>query len=319
MEPDDAEFVPDEEGMWVVNEGVFNSGNGSIGFLDAQYQYHQDVFEQKNGYRAGDIVQHLLPYGNNLFMVVNNSGKIERLRAYDLKSLASESGFLSPRKICIWNDTSAFVSELYKDVIYRINPVDLSIKEEIPCIGWTEGLIKVKDKLWIVNVERKKLLAYSPDLRIFSDSIDLPPSPGDVLMDAEQKIWIFCGGESGGNAHLLRIDPQQGKIIADLTSEPVKEYVPKMCINAHGDSLYVLHSGVFVVPISAGVMPSSRLIPPGTASFYSIGLNLKNGDILIGQVVDFTSASKILVYDQKGIPKALPIAAGMITSGFVQK
>ena len=39
MEPDDALVLTDEKGIWIVNEGVFNSGNGGIGFLDEQYQY----------------------------------------------------------------------------------------------------------------------------------------------------------------------------------------------------------------------------------------------------------------------------------------
>jgi streptogramin lyase len=319
MEPDDALVLTDEKGVWIVNEGVFNSGNGGIGFLDEQYQYHQDLFEPTNGYRAGDVVQDLLRHGKYLFMVVNNSGKIERLQANDLRSEAVNSGFLSPRKICIWDDTSAFVSELYKDVIYRIDPMSLSIKEEIPCVGWTEGMVKAGNKLWIVNVERRKLLSYSPQFRQFTDSLDLPASPGDILIDKEEKIWIYCGGIAGGNAHLMRINPNDGKVLTDLISNPVKEYVPKMCINQAGDQLYVLHSGVFVVPIEAGSMPLSRLISAGKHAYYGIGINNRNGDILISQIEDFASPSKILVFDQKGLQKALPVSAGMITSGFVER
>jgi streptogramin lyase len=252
-------------------------------------------------------------------MVVNNSGKIERLQANDLRSEAVNSGFLSPRKICIWDDTSAFVSELYKDVIYRIDPMSLSIKEEIPCVGWTEGMVKAGNKLWIVNVERRKLLSYSPQFRQFTDSLDLPASPGDILIDKEEKIWIYCGGIAGGNAHLMRINPNDGKVLTDLISNPVKEYVPKMCINQAGDQLYVLHSGVFVVPIEAGSMPLSRLISAGKHAYYGIGINNRNGDILISQIEDFASPSKILVFDQKGLQKALPVSAGMITSGFVER
>jgi len=66
-------------------------------------------------------------------------------------------------------------------------------------------------------------------------------------------------------------------------------------------------------------MPVSRLIGPGKNAFYGIGINHRNGDILISQIEDFASPSKILVFDQKGIQKALPVSAGMITSGFEER
>lgn len=319
MEPDDTPMVPGTEGIWVVNEGVFNQGNGTIGFLDPDYQYFDKMYEGTNGFPAGDVVQHLLPYKNFLYMVVNNSGKVEKLDADHLKSKASANYFLSPRKICIWDDTTAFVTDLYKNVIYCINPADLSLKKEIVCPGWTESIERVGDKLWIINITNEKLLGFSPLSGVFTDSLKLPKSPGDMCVDKENKIWVFCGGDSLTGSRLLRINPDNLQKETDLASSVVKEFVPRMVINKDKDELYLLHSGVYKVRINDQIMPSSRIIGPGENTYYGIGINGRNGDILLSEVRDFSSASRIVVYDRNGLLKVPHFTGGLITSSFLTK
>ena len=103
-EQDQSVLVTDAK-VLILNEGNYNFGNSSLSL------YHQNenrvdnkVFQSNNSGRPiGDVVQSAVQIGNELFVVVNNSSKIEILVASNLTSITAIQQLNSPRYIAVAN------------------------------------------------------------------------------------------------------------------------------------------------------------------------------------------------------------------------
>jgi hypothetical protein len=300
----------------VINEGNFNLGNASLALLSQNYEVQPTVFEKANARKVGDVLQDVVKHRASIYLVVNNSGKVERLNASTFVSEAFNDKFVSPRKICFFDSTRAYVTDLYSDVLYEIDPIALKIKKEIPCSGWTEDILSYKEQVFIVNVEREKLLVFDPNLNQFVDSITLPKMPGNMLMDINNALWVYCAGETNQAAKLVKIRTIPLQIITTFELPVLKEYYPRLAMNAAKDELFILNSGVFKLNIESSQL-GNRLIEGNNKSFYGLGINNQNNDILISEIVGFNAPSFIHVYDSKGNLKKSNIKSGVITSQFV--
>jgi DNA-binding beta-propeller fold protein YncE len=305
----------------VMNEGNFNWGNASVSAIDKKNMTIENaVFEKANDRKAGDVINQMVLIGSNIYLVVNNSGKIEKLDTSTLKSLALNDQFRSPRKICAVSDQIAFVTELYKNVIYQIDLNTLAILNEIPCMGWTEDMIFLNGRLWIVNVRYEKLLALDPVSLTFTDSIPLPTSPGNIVKDKNNKLWIFSGGDATHSGALTQIDPSTkpaGAGLKTISLPAISEFFPRLSINSSGDTLYVLHSGVYKIGIEESVFPAQPFIKLSDKTTYGLGLDPINSDIYVTDVKDIQQKSDVWVYDNRGQLKAGPLKAGVIASQFL--
>ncbi len=316
----DAALTPPGSGaLWVICEGNFQSGNAEIGSLDFDYNFTSDLFKKANGFPLGDVLQDIQEFDGSLYVILNNSGKLEKLDATTLKVQATGKGFNSPRKICFFDSGRAFVTDLYQDAIYEINLNDLSIQRTIPCSGWTESMVKLKDELLIVNIERQVLLQYNPSLNQFTDSLALPANPGDILLDKNHAIWLYCGGASGQHSALLKIDPKSLDIIQSFTAPVLKELFPKMVLNTSRDTLIILNSGIYQMSIDAAQFPASAFQSFDQKTLYGIGYNPANGDILVSENESFSAPSRIHVISSGGTMKKMNIEGGMVVSGFLSR
>ncbi|MFO7524430.1 MAG: hypothetical protein R6W68_03170, partial [Ignavibacteriaceae bacterium] len=146
-----AEKSPDQQpiglfsgdGFFIGNEGNFRSGNGSLSFYSYDsLRVYNNLFSEVNGRPAGDVLNDIAIYGDYLFMVVNNSGKIEVADALTLESVTSVTGLISPRNITFISETKAYISSLYSDSLIIFNPAGFIIEGYIN-IGRTSEYITV--------------------------------------------------------------------------------------------------------------------------------------------------------------------------------
>ena len=115
-------------GVFIVNEGNFRGGNGSLSFYSYDSsKIFNDLFYSINGRPLGDVPNSMAIKGNNAYIVVNNSGKIEVINSGTLVSVATITGLISPRYISFINDYKAYVSSLYSDSVAIINLTDNAI------------------------------------------------------------------------------------------------------------------------------------------------------------------------------------------------
>jgi DNA-binding beta-propeller fold protein YncE len=292
-------------GVFVVNEGNYRGGNGSLSFYSYDSsKIFNDLFYSINGRPLGDVPNSMAIKGDKAYIVVNNSGKIEILDQATLESKATITGLISPRNISFINDYKAYVSSLYSDSVTIINLSNNSISgyinlrrssESIAVIGnkafisyWTEG-----KEIMVVNTLNDKVV----------DSIEVGIEPESMAFDKNGKLWVLCnGGWARQNyAELAEINPVTNSVEKTLVF-PAKEASPT-CLKADGtgSTLYYLDNGVRQMDISSTELPNAPIINPGSGQyFYKIGINPANDDVFITDAVDFVQEGYLLLYSSTG-------------------
>lgn len=304
-EPEPEPVVPVETNMTalVVNEGNFQWGNASLTRINLKTgELSADVFQQANQRPLGDVFQSLTAVGDELWLVVNNSQKIERVNKSTFIAKEPISGLQSPRYLLPYADR-VYVSDLYANAIHVINATSGALISDIAFPGWSEGMVKdQQNQVWISNVTRGKLMILNPSTNAFVDSISVGDAPKDMLIDKNHHLWVLCEGhippavETGGS--LWCIDPQTKTVLKTFTfatnDHPTR--LNTMLDKAH---LLYLNKGVYKVDISATSLPSAPFIAQGTHLFYGLGYNALDSTIWTSDARDYQQAGEALVY--KGI------------------
>jgi hypothetical protein len=292
------------EGVFIVNEGNFRAGNGSLSFFSYDsMKIYNDLFYKINGRPLGDVPNSMITYSGNTYIVVNNSGKIEVADLSTLKSIATIDGLISPRNMTIINGTKAYVSSLYSDSVAIVNLISNSIKgyinlrrssESIAVAGvyayisnWFGG-----NKIMVVNTLNDKVV----------DSVEVGTEPESMVIDRNSNLWVLCNGgwARQNSAELILIDTHTNDIEKKYLFPNTEASPLSLQIDGTGTVLYYLDKGVRQMDITSGQLPASALIPEAGRNFYKLGINPANNDILVTDAVDFTQPGYVLVYTVNG-------------------
>ena len=140
------------DGVFIIDEGNFMGGNGSLSFYsyDSSKVYN-DLFSEVNGRPLGDVPNSMEIYGDKAYIVVNNSGKIEIIKKNTLESVSTITGLISPRNIGFVNSSKAYVTSMYSDSLIIINLNDNSISGYIDLRRSSESIVIAGDKAFVAN------------------------------------------------------------------------------------------------------------------------------------------------------------------------
>lgn len=301
----------------VLNEGNFQWGNASTTLIDiSSGNVTQNWFEKVNDRPLGDVLQSAFMDGE-LFLVVNNSQKIERMADAVSKATSPITGLQSPRFI-IKSNHGYFVSDLYANKLYKINST-FQIQSEIPMNGWGEEMLcDDGETVFVCNVSSGYLMKLNAATGVFSDSVMLGDYPKSIVSDSQNRLWVLCEGsiypnESAGS--LWCLDASDLSVIYSKTFE-LNEHPSRLTIQKEGaDTLYFLKNGIFKMPLSNLEVPQNAFINQGAHLFYGLGVDLK-GNIWVSDARDYVQQGDVYHYDCSGNLKK-EYKAGIIPSGFV--
>lgn len=294
----------DSDGAFIINEGNFTQGNGSLSFYSFDSaRIYNDIFTNVNNRILGDVPNSMKIFGENAYIIVNNSGKIEVVNKNTLKSVKSISGLISPRNIAFIDKSKAYVTSMYSDSVVIINLTSNSISgyinisrssEAIEVIGqnafvseWIGG-----NEVMVINTINDQLVS----------SIAVGAEPESMALDQNSTLWVLCnGGWARTNfAELIGLNTQTFEIKKRFIF-PSKLNSPScLQINGSGDTLYYLESGVRRMSIGDQALPSTPLITETDQFFYKIGVNPVSSDIFITDAIDYQQRGFILHYKRDG-------------------
>jgi YVTN family beta-propeller protein len=305
-------------GLFLLNEGNFNSGNGSISFYSYDsLKIFNNIFFDVNTRPLGDVPNSMAIVGDKAYIVVNNSGKIEVVNSSTMAEVKTITGLVSPRNIAVVNYNKAYVTSLYSDSVAIINLSTNSISGFINLRRSSESIVITNNKAYIANwMGGHEVMVVDVLIDKVSDSINVGIEPESMVIDRYQKLWVLCNGgwQRQNVAELDKIDISSD-IVEQQFKFPTIEASPTcLQIDGFGLTLFYLESGVRQMDVNASGLPGSILIAESGAHFYKLAVNPVNSDIFITDPIDYQQNGYLFCYKNDGtfVSKTM---AGIIPGG----
>ncbi|MBQ4279494.1 MAG: YncE family protein [Rikenellaceae bacterium] len=305
-------------GVFVCNQGTFTSDDASLSFYDpAGKTVVKDLFYDANGFPLGNVCQSMAIRGNEGFVVVNNSGKVQVINTTTGRWIATIDGLTSPRYVHFVSDTKAYVSDMYSKSITVINPQTHKVTGSILAGRGTEQMAQWGDYVFAASYSYNNQI-YRIDTRRDEvvDSVTVAKQPNSVAMDRNGKLWVLSDGGYDGSpygqemAALTRIDA------ATFTVEQVFPFTSMdasptgLTMNGTRDVLYYVNGswnqsaafsrGVFRMNVTATELPADPFIPEGTHLFFGLGVHPATSEVYVSDALDYQQAGIIYRYNTSG-------------------
>jgi hypothetical protein len=310
------------QGMLIGSEGNFQWGNASLSFLDKQNgTLYEDVYRTVNQKPLGDVLQSICIWEDKIYLVLNNSGKIEIVNKHSFKSEGSIIGLRAPRFMLPISAQTAYVSDLYDNHIAVVNLNTLKVSSKIACPGWTEEMLKYGEKVFVCNKYQSYLYVIDAKTNMLTDSIFIGYGAISLALDKNNKLWVLTTGNASGNnkvePQLHCLSPTQNSIektiVLGMGNLPIK-----LLMNETKDKLFWLVQDVWSMNITEAVKPTTAFIPSNGKTFYGLGYDSYQKQILITDAKDYVQKSEILIYNENG-KYIKSFRAGINTSSFLIK
>jgi DNA-binding beta-propeller fold protein YncE len=292
------------QGAFVVNEGNFRGGNGSLSFFSYDSaRLYNNVFMFVNKRPLGDIPYSMTIYGSRAYLVVNNSGKIEVADRYTLISIATINGLISPRYLAAINDVKAYVTSLYSDSVAIVNLETNAITGYIDLGCSSESIITYQSLAFVANwVGGNKVFVINTMNDSLIDSIEVGTEPESMVMDINNYLWVLCNGgwQRENFAELIAINTFGNTIEKRFTFPSINDSPTSLQIDGTGGTLFFLDNGIKRMSIYDNEIPQTPFITPLDRNFYKLGINPSNNEIFVTDVSDYQHKGSLLRYSAQG-------------------
>jgi hypothetical protein len=289
----------------IFHEGGFQANNATIGSYNPENQeYDPTVYRNENGNFIGDVQQSVLSNSGFYYSVLNGSNSVKVLDSATLSLSTTIEGEAidKPRAIAISGD-KGYLSNWgpYNDDFglsdSRILTIDLNDNSVTGSIDTEEGLEDVQivgntllatrhyfgsyQHLTFINIDNNEII----------NDIELPAGPEEILMDTSGNAWVVCN--SGA---LVKIDVENTSI-AETVQLGAEIYGDA---DIFDNAIYFLQNNeVKAYDLSSKSINSVATIKE-IQTPYAFGIDPGNGDIYIGDGVDFSDGGTVLIYSAEG-------------------
>lgn len=298
----------------ILNEGTFTYGNANIYLYDLGTNLNfVDPFLEVNNQFLGDVLQSAQfqkgaaeDGGNLLYLVINNSNRIEIIKDGTFKSVGAIKGLKSPRYMVFSGPKSskAYVSDLYANGVHIVDTKQQAITGFIRLPGWTEEMALTQEGLWVTNRYREWLYLINTQTDRLQDSIKLGYGPASIAVDKQGMVWVYCAGDGFNKVYpgIYQFNPSTRQILKSFvfTGNINQRLYPHLKFNPTRDTLYYLDSGIYGLPITATDFTPSPIVNSQGRNFYGLGVNFRDGHIWVCDAKDFLQRGLVEEYTIKG-------------------
>ena len=299
------------DGYFVTNEGNYGSGNGSISFVSNDGAVENNVFVTTNSFPLGDVVQSMSIIDENAYIVVNNSSKIEVASIDSMISVGTIEDIISPRYIIEVSNTKAYISDWGSNSIHVLDLNNLEILSTISVGNGPEKMIYSNGYVYVCNVGgwgyEKTISVIDASNDIVINTIEVGDKPNSIVSDANDNIWVLCGGHTEYSSDWTQIISQTAGSLVKITDNSIVSTFnfdlgnnpSDLIVNDNGTSLFYSDGSwsknVYKFNVSDLELPTSPII---TRSFYGLGYD--DGFIYGTDAVDYVQNGWSYKYTESG-------------------
>lgn len=297
------------KGVFIVNEGQFGSGTGTITYFNPETDsLIQDVFGRQNeGRPLGNITQSMIKVGDKYFIAVNNAAKVVVVNSSDFKFIKEIDSIFLPRYF-VHSGSSLFVSAWGADFasgeIVVIDANELSIKSRIAVGGAPEGLWIKEKKLYaaistVVSPSNQVAVVDIEELKLLK-TVAVSDNPKFFTEDASGNVWVLCSGNTDFANPANNTD---GALVKFNNDSPSTTYVlPNgsnyITVNSEKTTAYYAIGGLIKsVNFADG---SEQVVYDSNAFIYYFTRDAQKNVFYLSDPGDFQSPGKVKVVDGQG-------------------
>ncbi len=294
----------------VLNEGNFLWGNASLDLYDPQTGLLQEnIYKMANGKALGDVLQSALLIGGNVWLVLNNSGKLVVIDTQNFKEKFSITGLRSPRYLCE-SGGKVWISDLYAGLLTVVDASTGKVLKKISTGLWSEQLLNDGVGMAVACYDGW-LRRYDTATFGIIDSMRLKSGLQWLQRDKNGSVWALC--TDSGRSELYRIQP--GTKMVEIISIPNGKTASRLCANRNADTLFCIAGGLVSLSLDSKQLPEPVFSKAG-ANFYGLYCDPFSGVVYLSDAVDYVSGSQVYRLDSRGNLYG-QFGAGIITTGFL--
>lgn len=312
-EYDDGEsFATSGAGLFVINEGNFQYGNASLSYYNpATKSVENEVFYRANAMKLGDVAQSMTLYGDTGWIVVNNSHVIFAIDPTTFKEKGRIENLTSPRYIHFLSDEKAYVTQLWDNRIFIVNPKRYEITGYIECpamtmeSGSTEQMVQY-GKYVYVNCwsYQNRILKIDTETDKVVDELVVGIQPTSLVMDCNNKLWTVTDGGYEGSPYgheapsLYRIDAETFTVEKQFRFK-FGDWPSEVQLNGTKDKLYWLNDDVWMLDLTKENAQPEIFLPYDGTLYYGLTICPHTGDVYIADAIDYVQQGMVYRYSKE--------------------
>lgn len=299
-------------GLFITNEGNFQYGNATLSYYDpATNTVQNEVFFRANGMKLGDVAQSMSIYDNKGWIVVNNSHVIFAIDLNTFKEIGRIENLTSPRYIHFLSDEKAYVTQLWDNRIFIVNPKTYEITGYITVpdmtmeSGSTEQMVQygkyVYCNCWSYQ---NRIIKIDTETDRVVDELTIGIQPTSLVMDKYNKMWTITDGGYEGSPYgheapsLYCIDAETFSVEKQFKFK-FGDWPSEVQLNGERDMLYWINNDIWCMDVTATRVPVRPFIKYQQTLFYGLTVNPENGDVYVADAIDYQQPGKIYRYDRE--------------------
>lgn len=309
------EFSASGTGLFITNEGMFQYGNATLSYYDPETKsVENEVFYRANAMKLGDVAQSMTIRDGVGWIVVNNSHVIFAIDINTFKEVGRITNLASPRYIHFVSDEKAYVTQIWDNRIFIVNPKRYEITGYIECpnmameSGSTEQMVQY-GKYVFVNCwsYQNRILKIDTETDQVVDELIVDIQPTSLVMDKNYKLWTITDGGYEESPYgyetpsLYRIDAARFEIEKQFRFKP-GDSPSEVQINGEGDKLFWINKDIWSMDVEADRVPVRPFLKYRDTKYYGLTVNPRNGDVYVADAIDYQQQGVIYRYTADGEP-----------------
>ena len=307
------DFNASGEGLFITNEGNFQYGNATLSYYDpATNHVENEVFYRANGMKLGDVAQSMTIYDNKGWIVVNNSQVIFAIDLDTFKEIGRIEGLTSPRYIHFVSDDKAYVTQIWDNRIFIVDPRRYCITGYITVPGMTmesgstEQMVSY-GKYVFCNCwsYQNRIIKIDTETDQVVDQLEIGIQPTSLVMDCNMKMWTVTDGGYEGSPYgyeapsLYRIDPATFTVEKQFSFR-LGDAPSEVQLNGPGDTLYWINNDIWQMDVNADRLPVRPFLAFRNTKYYGLTVNPRNGEVYVADAIDYQQQGMIYRYTPGG-------------------
>ena len=298
-------------GLFITNEGNFQYGNATLSFYNPETkQIENEIFYRANAMKLGDVAQSMTIRNGIGWVVVNNSHVIFAIDLNTFKEVGRITNLTSPRYIHFLSDEKAYVTQIWDNRIFIINPKRYQVTGyiEVPNMtmesGSTEQIVQYGKYVYINCWSyQNRILKIDTETDQIVAELTVGIQPTSLALDCNNKLWTVTDGGYDGSPYgyetpsLYRIDAESFTIEKQFEFT-FGDWPSEVQLNGTKDKIYWLNDDVWEMDVTANNLPAEPFLPYNGTLYYGLTICPKSGDVYIADAIDYVQQGMIYRYSK---------------------